>query len=38
MLQIQDGDVERLVPFVASYVTKVDVPAGVISVEWEADW
>ena len=29
---------ERLIPFVASYVGKVDVAAGVISVEWEADW
>ncbi|WP_374243241.1 ribosome maturation factor RimM [Zoogloea sp.] len=38
VLQVQDGDAERLIPFVASYVTAVDVPAGVISVEWEADW
>ena len=38
VLQIQDGDTERLIPFVASYVGKVDVAAGVISVEWEADW
>ena len=38
VLQVQDGDVERLIPFVASYVTEVDMPAGLIRVEWEADW
>jgi 16S rRNA processing protein RimM len=38
VLQIQDGDAERLIPFVASYVTAVDIDGGRISVEWEADW
>ncbi|KAB2965618.1 ribosome maturation factor RimM [Zoogloea sp.] len=38
VLQVQDGDVERLIPFVASYVTGVDMPSRTIRVEWEADW
>lgn len=38
VLQVQDGDVERLIPFVASYVTDVDAAVGRILVEWEADW
>lgn len=38
VLQVQDGDVERLIPFVASYVTDVDMAARRILVEWEADW
>ncbi len=38
VLQIQDGDTERLIPFVAAYVTTVDTSAGKIVVEWDADW
>ncbi|MDD3354279.1 ribosome maturation factor RimM [Zoogloea sp.] len=38
VLQVQDGDVERLIPFVASYVTAVDKVNRLIQVEWEADW
>ncbi|WP_374260421.1 ribosome maturation factor RimM [Zoogloea sp.] len=38
VLQVQDGDVERLIPFVATYVTAVDMAAGCVTVEWEADW
>ena len=38
VLQVQDGEVERLIPFVASYVTDVDVAVRRIRVEWEADW
>ena len=38
VLQVQDGDTERLIPFVASYVTAVDIDGGRINVEWEADW
>ena len=38
VLQVQDGEVERLIPFVASYVTAVDAQAGLVTVEWEADW
>jgi 16S rRNA processing protein RimM len=29
VLQVQDGDTERLIPFVASYVTAVDIDGGV---------
>lgn len=38
VLQVQEGDVERLIPFVAQYVTDVDVAGKRIRVEWEADW
>ncbi|WP_079436954.1 ribosome maturation factor RimM [Zoogloea sp. LCSB751] len=38
VLQVQDGDVERLIPFVASYVTEVDAVGRRIRVDWEADW
>ena len=38
VLQVQDGEVERLIPFVAHYVTTVDMAARCITVEWEADW
>lgn len=38
VLQVQDGETERLIPFVASYVTAVDTATGSITVEWEADW
>lgn len=30
--------VERLLPFVGQVVKEVDVPAGVIRVDWERDW
>ena len=38
VLQVQDGETERLIPFVASYVTAVDMAARCITVDWEADW
>jgi 16S rRNA processing protein RimM len=38
VLQVLDGKTERLIPFVASYVTTVDMVAQTIQVEWEADW
>lgn len=38
VLQIQDGETERLIPFVAAYVTEVDSVARRIVVAWEADW
>jgi 16S rRNA processing protein RimM len=38
VLQVQDGETERLIPFVASYVTTVDMVARTVQVEWEADW
>ena len=42
VLRVVDTDaaesVERLLPFVAAVVGKVDVAAGVVHVEWERDW
>ncbi len=38
VLQVQDGETERLIPFVGVYVTGVDLAAGLLTVEWEADW
>ncbi|HTJ96358.1 MAG TPA: ribosome maturation factor RimM [Rhodocyclaceae bacterium] len=38
VLVVQEGETERLLPFVGSVVLQVDVPAGVIRVEWERDW
>lgn len=38
VLEIEDGDVERLVPFVGAYVLSVDLELGEIGVAWEADW
>ena len=30
--------VERMIPFVGIYIDKVDLPAGVIQVDWQADY
>lgn len=38
VLVVQDGDTERLLPFVGSVVEQVDVASGVIRVVWERDW
>ena len=38
VLEVVDGDVERLIPFVGAYVKTVDLPKGEIAVEWELDW
>jgi len=38
VLQVQDGETERLIPFVATYVTAVDTLARCITVDWEPDW
>lgn len=38
VLQVRDGDDERLIPFVAAYVLDVDLPARTIRVEWQKDW
>lgn len=38
VLEVREGDTERLIPFVAAYVLKVDMAARVIQVDWEADW
>ena len=33
-----DAAIERLLPFVGQVVKSVDVPAGVICVDWGRDW
>ncbi|MFT4173734.1 MAG: ribosome maturation factor RimM [Rhodocyclaceae bacterium] len=38
VLDIVDGDIERLIPFVGAYVQKVDIAAGELHVAWQADW
>jgi 16S rRNA processing protein RimM len=38
VLQVQDGDTERLIPFVAAYVLEVDLATRRIRVAWEKDW
>jgi 16S rRNA processing protein RimM len=38
VLQVRDGELERLIPFVAAYVLEVDLAARVIRVDWEKDW
>ena len=38
VLQVRDGEAERLIPFVAAYVLNVDTAAGQIQVDWDADW
>ncbi len=38
VLQVQDGDTERLIPFVAAYVLDVDLAARSIRTAWQKDW
>lgn len=38
VLQVQDGDTERLIPFVGAYVLDVNLGEKRIRVDWEADW
>jgi ribosomal 30S subunit maturation factor RimM len=38
VLKVQGGDKERLLPFVAAVVKEVEIGAGKISVDWDADW
>ena len=38
VLQVRDGDSERLIPFVATYVLEVDQAARSVRVDWEKDW
>lgn len=38
VLQIRDGDTERLIPFVAAYVLDVDLTNRTIRVDWQKDW
>ncbi|WP_018988870.1 ribosome maturation factor RimM [Aromatoleum toluclasticum] len=38
VLQVRNGDEERLIPFVAAYVLNVDLPTRTIRVDWQRDW
>ncbi|HEX5125803.1 MAG TPA: ribosome maturation factor RimM [Rhodocyclaceae bacterium] len=38
VLDVVDGEVERLIPFVSAYVQKIDPEKGEIRVEWGVDW
>jgi|WetSurMetagenome_2_1015567.scaffolds.fasta_scaffold137988_2 16S rRNA processing protein RimM len=42
VMVVQDGEgkaaQKRLLPFVGQVVKDVDIPAGIMRVEWEADW
>ena len=38
VLVVTEGKQERLLPFVGHVVKDVDVAAGRINVDWEADW
>ncbi|QID17293.1 ribosome maturation factor RimM [Nitrogeniibacter mangrovi] len=38
VLQVSDGDLEHLIPFVPAYVDTVDTDAGRIRVQWQKDW
>ena len=38
VLQVKDGDIERLIPFVPAYVNDVDTTTGRVTVTWEKDW
>ena len=38
VLQVKDGENERLIPFVPAYIQDVDTDTGRIIVVWEKDW
>jgi len=38
VLQVHDGDTERLIPLVAAFVIDVDLAARTIRVAWQKDW
>ncbi|MCL1860051.1 MAG: ribosome maturation factor RimM [Proteobacteria bacterium] len=38
VLQVRDGEMERLIPFVAAYVLDVDLAARSIRTAWQKDW
>ncbi len=38
VLQVRDGDTERLIPFVAAWVLDVDLAARRIRTAWQKDW
>lgn len=38
VMVVIDGETKRLLPFVGHVVKDVDIPAGVMRVDWERDW
>lgn len=38
VLQVRDGEHERLLPFIEQVVKEVDVAGGRMVVDWQADW
>lgn len=38
VLDVVDGDMERLIPFVGAYIKAVDIPGKEILVDWGPDW
>jgi 16S rRNA processing protein RimM len=38
VMAVKLGEVERLIPFIASVVKRVDVAGGVIEIDWELDY
>lgn len=38
VLQIGEGEAQRLIPFVAAYVGEIEREAGIIHVDWGLDW
>ncbi|MDR3212917.1 MAG: ribosome maturation factor RimM [Azoarcus sp.] len=38
VLQVRDGDTERLIPFVAAYVNDIDITERTIRTAWQKDW
>ncbi len=38
ILVVQDGQVERLIPFIANFIVEVDVAAGRIVADWGLDY
>lgn len=38
VLEVVDGDMERLIPFVGAYIKTVDIPGKEILVDWGPDW
>ena len=38
VLELQDGEQERLLPFIEQVVKDVDIVGGRVTVDWQADW
>lgn len=38
VLQVRDGEHERLIPFVAAYVGEIDLQKRTVQVVWGSDW